>query len=44
MNGFGIYKMSYKRTYEGFWKEGEMNGSGKFMWEDGRIYEGKFLV
>ena len=41
MNGFGRYKMSNGRMYEGMWKEGKRHGTGRFKWEDGRIYDGK---
>ena len=30
------------RSYEGEWKNGKMHGSGKFIWEDGRVYQGYF--
>ena len=30
------------RSYEGEWKNGKMHGSGKFVWEDGRVYQGLF--
>ena len=42
MNGFGRYKMSNGRAYEGNWKDGAMHGEGQFQWEDGRLYIGKY--
>jgi hypothetical protein len=30
------------RCYEGEWIKGKMHGTGKFIWEDGRVYQGGF--
>jgi hypothetical protein len=29
--------------YEGHWKNGMMNGHGKFIWPTGKFYEGEYL-
>lgn len=30
-------------SYTGYWKNNKMNGQGKMEWNDGKIYEGKFI-
>ena len=35
--------MGNKREYDGDWKDGKMNGKGKFLYPDGSFYEGEFL-
>ena len=42
-HGKGIYKWANKKSYNGNWKEGKMNGKGKYIYPDGTIYEGEFL-
>jgi hypothetical protein len=29
--------------YSGEWKDGKMNGNGKYEWDDGRYYSGEYL-
>ncbi len=43
---FGIYlKIKFRpdgRSYEGEWLDNNMNGKGKYVWSDGRKYEGDY--
>ena len=29
-------------VYEGYWKDGNRNGHGKSVWNNGNIYEGEY--
>ena len=42
-HGKGIYNWANKKSYDGNWKDGKMNGKGKYIYPDGTIYEGEFL-
>ena len=40
--GLGKFTFSDGDTYEGEFKDWDMNGQGTYTWSDGRKYEGEF--
>ena len=38
-----MYNWANKKTYDGNWINGKMNGKGKFTYQDGSYYEGEFV-
>ena len=40
VNGYGVMVYANKDKYEGSWVKGEKDGSGKYYFVDGTIYEG----
>jgi hypothetical protein len=41
-SGFGIGIVDEKGIYEGYWKENQRHGKGKYKWANGDTYEGEF--
>ncbi|EGR31959.1 MORN repeat protein [Ichthyophthirius multifiliis] len=41
-HGKGIYKWADGSTYDGMWKNDQMQGFGTFIWPDGKKYMGQF--
>jgi hypothetical protein len=39
----GTYVWTDGRKYEGMWKNGKMEGKGKFCFTDKRVYDGDFV-
>ena len=42
LNSFGVY-FDNSYVYEGMFKNGDFNGIGRIVYEDGDIYEGEFV-
>ena len=38
--GYGECKWNNGKEYQGEWKYNKMEGKGKFIWPDGKTYEG----
>ena len=42
-NGWAVCRWPDGSIYEGYWKDGQKHGQGKYIWANGMIYEGGFV-
>lgn len=39
--GYGIIKFADGATYEGEFRNNMLHGKGKYVWKDGKMYDGE---